>query len=185
MDSEEWRDIPGYEDLYQVSNLGRVKSKREKTRIKDKDERVMQEKQDDKGYSRVNLYKDGKSKAELVSRLVAKAFIPNPYNLPHVGHNDDARSNNTADNLYWTNPYENNRHNGKLERFHDAHNKNIDKIADKLSIGVRAVALDGSHELTFKSMQEAARNGFDSGKISMCVNGQRNKHKGYRWERSE
>jgi hypothetical protein len=144
----------------------------------------MREKYDDKGYARVNLHKDGVCKAELVSRLVATAFIPNPEGLPHVGHDDDVKANNKANNLYWTNPAENNRHNGKLERFHEAHNKKIDEIAGKLSIGVRGTALDNSKVISFASMQEAGRNGFDQGKISMCIAGKHSQHKGYRWERS-
>lgn len=182
MRDEEWRDVVGYEDLYSVSDRGRVKSKRVKTRIADKETLIMREKIDDKGYSRVNLHKDGRCKAELVSRLVANAFVPNPDNLPHVGHNDDVKANNDASNLYWTNPYENNRHNGKLERFHEAHNQSIDIIAKKLSVRVKGVSNNGE-EIIFDSIQEARRNGFDSGKISMCINGKRNKHKGYRWER--
>lgn len=185
MNDEEWRDVVGYEDFYQVSSIGRVKSKRDKTRIKDRQDRIMCQKYDNKGYLRVNLHKDGVCKAELVSRLVAGAFIPNPDGLPQVGHDDDNRSNNHISNLYWTDSYENNRHNGKLERFHDAHNAKIDVIARKLSQKVRAIAMDGSHELMFDSMQEAGRNGFDNGKISMCVNGKRNSHRGYRWERCE
>lgn len=183
--NEEWRDVVGYEDLYQVSNTGRVRSKRAKTRIADKYNRIMRQKSDNHGYLRVNLHKDGICKAELVSRLVARAFIPNPDDFPQVGHDDDNKTNNHSTNLYWTNSYENNRHNGKLERFHEAHNAKIDIVAKKLSQKVKAIALDGSHELVFDSMQEAGRNGFDNGKVSMCVNGKRNRHKGYRWERCE
>lgn len=183
MIDEIWRDVVGYEDLYQVSNNSRVRSKIEKTRIADKENRIMRQKMDDKGYLRVNLHKDGVCKAELVSRLVANAFIPNPDNLPHVGHDDDIKTNNHVSNLYWTNSAENNRHNGKLERFHAAHNDKIDIITKKLSQKVKATSLDGSHEMVFDSMQDAARSGFDQGKISMCVNGKRNNHKGYRWER--
>ena len=180
---EEWRDVVGYEDLYQVSDIGRVKSKRKNTRIADKENHIMREKYDDKGYARVNLHKNGVCKSELVSRLVANAFIPNPEGLPHVGHNDDIKSHNEASNLYWTNPAENNRHNGKLDRFHAAHNAKIDIIAAKLSTKIRGVSLYGTHEVYFDSIQDATRHGFDGGKISMCINGKRNKHKGYRWGR--
>ncbi len=183
--TEEWRDVVGYEDLYQVSNSSRVRSKRDKTRIADKENRIMRQKMDDKGYLRVNLHKDGRCKAELVSRLVANAFIPNPKNLPHVGHDDDVKTNNNVSNLYWTDSAENNRHNGKLERFHNAHNAKIDIIAKKLSQKVKGIALDGSHTVEFDSIQEASKHGFDNGKISMCINGKRNRHKGYRWERIE
>ena len=185
MMDEEWRDAVGYEELYSISSYGRVKSKREKTRIFDKNDRIMQQKVDDKGYLRVNFYKNGVCKAELINRLVAKTFIPNPKCLPQVGHDDDNKLNNHVDNLYWTDSLENNHHNGKLERFQAAHNAKIDIIAKKLSQKVKAIALDNSHELVFDSLQQAGRNGFDNGKISMCINGKRNTHKGYRWERVE
>ena len=157
----------------------------EKTRIIDKQERIMREKVDDKGYLRVNLHKNGICKSELVSRLVAKAFIPNPNDLPQVGHDDDIQTNNRVDNLYCTDAVENNRHNGKLERLHEAHHRNIGLIAEKLSTKIKGVSIDGTEEIKFDSLQDAHRSGFDEGKISLCINGKRNKHKGYRWERSD
>ena len=182
---EEWREIPRYGGLYEASNKGRIKSKWENTRISDKENHIMRQKYDGRGYKRVNLYDgNGNYKAELVSRLVAEAFIPNPDNLPQVGHDDDDKTNNDVSNLYWTNSVENNRHNGKLEQFQQAHRDKIDIIAEKLSVKVTATSLTDSETLYFDSMQEAARNGFSSGKISMCVNGKRKSHKGYRWERT-
>ena len=186
MASERWRTVVGYDGLYKVSDRGRVKSERINTRISDKETRIMKEKIDNHGYARVNLYdQEGRCSAKLVSRLVADAFIPNPKNLPHVGHNNDKKLDNTVDNLYWTDPYENNRHNGKLEQFQKAHNQKIELIAEKLSQKVRATAIDGSESVEFKSIQEASRCGFDCGKISLCINGKRNHHKGYTWERIE
>lgn len=175
---ERWKDVVGYEELYSVSSCGRVKSKLKNTRIADKENRIMKQKHDNKGYLRVNLHKDGNCKAELVSRLVAKSFIPNPDNLPQAGHMDDNKENNNVENLYWTDSYENNRHNGKMDRFHKSHNDKIDIIAKKLSCKVRGTSIEDGHEIIFDSMQEAGRNGFDNGKISMCVNGKRSQHKG-------
>lgn len=183
LDDDHWRDVVGYEELYQVSDNGLVRSKIEKTRIADKENRIMKPKMDNKGYMRVNLHKNGRCRAELINRLVATAFIPNPDNLPQVGHNDDIKTNNDVSNLYWTDSYENNRHNGKLDRFHKAHNAKIEEIARKLSYKIRAASLTDSKELFFDSLQDAHRNGFDEGKISLCINGKRNKHKGYYWER--
>lgn len=180
---EEWKPVEGYEGLYEVSNLGNVKSLYGKTRICDKANCIMRKKFDNRGYYRVNLHKDGKCKAELLSRIIAKAFIPNPENLPMVGHFDDNKLNNSVENLYWTNAAENNRHNGKLEKFHEAHRKNIDVIRKKLSIKVVGTSIDGTERITFDSMQQAKRVGFDVGKISMCINRKRNSHKGYIWER--
>jgi hypothetical protein len=175
--------VKGYENLYEVSSLGRVRSKRANTRIADKTERIMKQKVDNHGYFRVNLYKDGKVKAYLVSRMVAEAFIPNPDNLPQVGHADDNKTNNTVGNLYWTDSKENNHHNGKMERFHKLHNEKIGLIAEKLSVKVVGTNVETGEKINFDSMQETRKLGFKPEKVSMCVNGKRMSHGGYRWER--
>lgn len=180
---EIWKDVVGYEGLYKVSNIGRVCSLVKNTRIFDKDKKIMRQKLDNHGYFRVNLHLKGKCKAELVSRLVANAFIENPNGFPHVGHNDDIKTNNSVKNLYWTDAKENNNHNGKMDRFQQKHKEKIKLIAQKLSVAVKATSLDGTNNLYFNSMQEAQRNGFSCAKISMCVNGKAKTHKGYTWER--
>lgn len=90
---EFWKDINDYEGLYQVSNLGRVKSL---TRIL-KDGRKWEEKiikpgNNGHGYLQVNLHKNGKQKNFFIHRLVAEAFIPNPDNLPYVNHKDEDKT---------------------------------------------------------------------------------------------
>ena len=181
--SEEWRPVVGYEGLYEVSNAGRVRSLRKKTRIKDKESNVMRQKFDNRGYLRVNIY-NGKCKAELISRMVAKAFIPNPNNLPQVGHMDDNKLNNHVSNLYWTDSRENNHHNGKMDRLHAMHKAKISQIAQKLSMPVIGISIADGTEIRYESMQQAARHGFESGRISMCVNGKRNSHRGYKWRKA-
>lgn len=181
---EIWKPVVGYDGLYEVSTYGRVRSLYLKTRIGDQNEKILKQKVDNRGYYRVNLHKNNSMKSYLVSRLVASAFIENPHNLPHVGHNDDNKTNNVLSNLYWTNPKENNSHNGKLLRFHDAHREHIAEIARKLSIPVKATSLSDGKVLIFESMQAARKQGFSSEKISLCVNNKRKSHKGYRWERN-
>ena len=104
MNREIWKDISGYEGLYQVSNLGRVKSLNylghHKEVIKKPSlpkKTIMKPSQ----YYKVILYKNGKAKNFFVHRLVAEAFIPNPDNLPQVNHIDHNPFNNRADNLEW------------------------------------------------------------------------------------
>lgn len=182
MADEIWKDVVGYEGLYQVSSLGRVRSLRKKTRIVDKDGGIMRQKFDTHGYYRVNLHKDDRCKALLVSRLVAMAFIDNPNGCSVVGHMDDDKTNNTVGNLYWTTQRENNYHNGKMERFQEMHNKKISQIADALSTPVISTDIRTGEEIYFKSMQDASRKtGANSGKISMCCNGKRTVHNGMRW----
>ena len=101
---EEWRDIPGYEGLYQVSNFGRVYGMRTDVYIKmflDKD-----------GYLKLNLYGKntaGKSvrKTYHVHRLVALAFIPNPDNKPQIDHINGVKTDNRPENLRWATCKEN------------------------------------------------------------------------------
>lgn len=99
---EKWKDIEGYEGIYQVSNLGNVRSlyfknnKYKIDRIKERSKTL-----DKKGYLRVILCKDGKIKNFQVHRLVAQAFIPNPNNYNEVNHKDENPSNNRVDNLEW------------------------------------------------------------------------------------
>ena len=102
---EIWKDIPNYEGLYQISNLGRVKSfPRKGTHTKK--ERILKFAKSNKNYLIAMLTKHNKRKAKSVHRLVAEAFIPNPNNFPQVNHKDENRHNNCVDNLEWcTNHY--------------------------------------------------------------------------------
>lgn len=102
MSEEIWRDIPGYEGYYQVSNIGRVRSldriKCDGIRMRG---RIKKTHYDACGYEMIQLRKDGAFKHLSVHRLVAQAFIPNPDNLPQVNHIDEIRNHNTVENLEW------------------------------------------------------------------------------------
>lgn len=97
---EIWKDIKGYEGLYQVSNLGRVKSVARKywnannNSYSQFKEKIKKPHLHGKGYLRILLSKDCKQNNFLVHRLVAEAFIPNPNNLPQVNHKDEDKTNN-------------------------------------------------------------------------------------------
>lgn len=90
---EDWRDIPGYEGEYQVSNKGLVKSL--------KTNRLLKLSISNSGYARCALSKKGVVKVYLVHRIVAQVFIPNPNNLPQVNHRDENKLNNSVNNLEW------------------------------------------------------------------------------------
>ena len=103
---EEWRDVVGFEGLYQVSNLGRVKGldRLVDTNINNVYRRIHKEKLlkpqfNNKGYKRVNLCKNGNKNFAFVHRLVAEAFIPNPNNYPIINHKDENKQNN----IVWVN----------------------------------------------------------------------------------
>ena len=99
---EVWKDIEGYEGLYQVSNKGRVKSFYYSERLVRLTLR--------NGYFSAALSKNGKKNIFRVSRLVAQAFIPNPKNLPVVNNKDGNRQNNCVENLEWVTVSENTLH---------------------------------------------------------------------------
>ena len=110
---EIWKDIKGYEGLYQVSNLGRVKSFNYMNTGKEKIKTLtLQKKHPMKqgGYLQTTLYKNKQTKTVVVHRLVAEAFIPNPDNLPQVNHKDHDKTNNCVDNLEWCTAKYNSNH---------------------------------------------------------------------------
>ncbi len=114
IDSEIWRDIPDYEDHYQVSNLGNVKSL---SRYVFKNggkfitkEKLLSKGCDAGGYHHVGLCKNGKMKTIKVHRLVAICFIDNPNNYKPVNHLDGNKQNNRVGNLEWNSDKQNVRH---------------------------------------------------------------------------
>lgn len=106
LDGEEWRDIAGFENYYQVSNRGRVRSLdrviKDGNRNRHIKGKVLPQNHKNSLYHLVNLFKDGKQTTKATHRLVAEAFIPNPDNLPVVDHIDANKYNNDVRNLRWT-----------------------------------------------------------------------------------
>ena len=103
---EEWKNVIGYEGLYEVSNTGQVRSldryvKYSNGRIHLHKGKVLSPVKDKYGYLTVVLSCNGKQKTIKIHRLVAQAFLPNPDNLPQVNHRDEVKLNNCVDNLEW------------------------------------------------------------------------------------
>lgn len=146
---EIWKDINGYEGFYQVSNLGRIKSLKRKADIhlskRTVNTRILTPYQKEYGYYAVKLSKNGIRKGFLVHRLVAKAFIKNPFNYDQVNHKDENTRNNVVSNLEWCSPKYNNNY-GK-------HNKRISKTQMK---AVLQVDSKGNIIRKFNSVQQAA-----------------------------
>lgn len=103
---EIWKDIPSFVGVYQVSNLGRVKS----LNYYRKGIESIRKPAINKGYLYVSLYRNNVNKTYAVHRLVAEAFIENPENKEQVNHKDGNRKNNNVLNLEWATRSENNTH---------------------------------------------------------------------------
>lgn len=134
---EVWKDVivdkenkSTYQDKYQVSNMGRVKSlgryKQNHDKLQYVEERIIKERFTVKGYAYVSLYNNGKSSNYFIHRLVALAFLKNEFNFPSINHLDEDIRNNSADNLEWcTHKYNNNygSHNKKLREVNKDYSK--------------------------------------------------------------
>lgn len=118
---EIWKDIKGYEGLYQVSNQGRVKSLERykigrfgiKYRV---NEKIIIPHQDKYGYIRVGIYKDGVERTIRIHKLVAEVFIPNPNNYTEINHIDEDKTNNRVENLEWCSRSYNVRYGSRLDK---------------------------------------------------------------------
>lgn len=176
---EIWKDIEGFEGIYQISNLGRVKSfKRSHTKKGNPLGTVLKSTKDRLGYPRVSLRdSSGVRHSFLVHRLVAIAFIPNPENKPEVNHLDEIKENSCADNLAWVTRKENMNWNNLEERCHLPLINNEYK-----STPIVAIKLSNLNTVFLPSMREAQRQGFGTqGNIGDIANhrGKRQYSNGY------
>lgn len=177
-----WKQIEGYEGYYEVSDSGEVRSldryivdsTGKKRLLKGSVMKLTESKTKRKGngYSVVNLRKNHTSWVVPVHVLVARAFIPNPYDMPTVNHKDGDKQNNCVSNLEWVSYSDNNAHALRTGLRNPRGNVIIQ------------YTLDGEYVATYKSACEAERvTGFSRGAISHCLNGRTNQSFGYVWRK--
>lgn len=179
--NEEWKDIKSYEGLYQISNLGRVKSLDKKIFQKNKygkfqivpyKGQILKVQKQKNGYLIIDLHKNNKIKKKLVHRLVAEAFIPNPNNDLYINHKDNNPQNNKVDNLEWCTQKYNIKYAYNLGNKKPPHMRSVQQVKD-----------NGEIIATFISMQEAERQTkIKATNISKCCRKIRNKAGGYKWQ---
>ena len=175
---ETWKNIKGYEGLYQVSNMGRVKSL-ERTIIK-KDgrkqtvkERILKGTPDKDGYLKIGLScSTGKQKCFQVHRLVGEAFIQNPDEKPQINHINEIKTDNRACNLEWCTCKQNINHGSRNER-----------VAKALGKPIGQYELDGQLIKIWPSAREAERQiGVSQGGIWGAANGIYKQAYGFIWK---
>lgn len=166
---EIWKNIKGFDDKYQVSNLGRVKSVSRTRKGKNNSivfvpEKILKGKYDKDGYIEYALCtgKHKQLKFYRAHRLVAEAFIPNPNNLPHVNHINEVKDDNRVENLEWCT--------SQYNTFYSSA-KPVGMFKDGVLIA------------TFMSITEATYCGFDRASVGKCCQGIKHHktHKGYEW----
>ena len=176
---EVWKDIAGYEGLYQVSNKGNVKSLNWGNRGYSKN---LYLKPHCHGYLQVELANKGKKKMFMVHRLVAMAFIDNPLDLPMINHKDENKENNCVDNLEWCDCSYNVRyslHNRKKV----AHRRCFGRVGKNTLKKVAQISANGSVVRIWNNAREVfLTTGMSDWSISECCRGNRKTAYGYCWQ---
>lgn len=186
---EIWKDIKGYEGLYQISSFGNVKSLDRYIINKNGDKQYFPGKYLTQGisdsYLKVTLSKNNKQRTFRVHILVARAFIPNPENKPEVNHIDGNKKNNKVNNLEWNTRSENELHayrNG-LAKPSNKQKQAVAKYAkENYSKKVIQYSLNGEFIKEWNSMHDVWRElGIRPSYICRCCKGLRNQTYGYIW----
>ena len=183
---EDWRDIPEYSGLYQISSYGNVRSCT-RTKWNGKKDilakgRLLQPWEANGGYKCVYLCRNGSKRLYKIHRLVAIVFIPNTESKPEVNHKDGNRGNNHVSNLEWCTKSENNQHSYTvLNRISPMRGKTGVKCV--LSKRIAQYDLSGGFIKVWDSMMDAQRElGISASNISACCRGKFASMGGYKWK---
>ena len=176
---EIWKDVPNYDDRYQASNMGKIRSKTRKTQFgrgwRIYESQIMTPQEDKDGYYKVALAKDGRKKRFFVHRLVAMTFLGIDSERTVVNHKDGNKQNNNLSNLEWVTPSENTLHAFRTG-LKKPHNGGTNKIVEKIDPETDEV-VD-----TFNSITEASESmGCTLQLISMACRGKVKQAKGFVW----
>lgn len=198
-EKEIWKDINGFEGLYQVSNFGNIKSLPKLVKGSRRGGYMTKEKilkpqygSNGRTYTHVCLRKNGKTFIKEIHRIVAQHFIPNPNNLPQVNHKDENPANNAVENLEWCDGFYNHNYGTIKERTKATKEKNksdrkglltkIERNSNNAPKRVVQKDKQGNVLKVYESSQEAQKEtGILSRNIRRCCNGEFVYCGGYKW----
>jgi hypothetical protein len=178
LEHEEWKQIRNYENYYAVSNCGRVLSLGRYRKARDGGKtwvspRILKEKTTRLGYKQVVLFRDNTLKYYSIHRLVALAFIPNPFDLPQIDHIDGNKANNNVNNLRWCTAKEN---------MQNPITKQVVKNTHFGHAPIPVVSLNGNTIVKkYSSATDATKDGFKRASICSVCAGRRKTHYGLKW----
>lgn len=189
MDNEVWMPVSGWETLYEVSNIGRVRSldrrcKRWNASALHKGQ-IMKQQENNMGYRYVIMKDIDKKEKAYVHRLVATAFLHRPSGSDVVNHKDFNPRNNRVENLEWTTPSGNFRYSSDRGRYQRTETwrarlkATLDEVMGKSVIGE---SISTGSKVFYKSLNDCAKDGFQPSCVSCCCNGKRKTHAGFTWE---
>lgn len=166
---ETWKPVQGYEGIYEISNLGRIKSLAREGNNRTLKDRIMKQYIGKQGYKQVRLCKNNHTKLWKVHVLIARAFIENPCDLPIINHKDGNKVNNEIYNLEWSTYSHNNKHayDSGLRTMHQIEQRNT----------------DGTLVKEWRCISDASREtGINLSQIWSCCNNKRKQAGGYKWQ---
>lgn len=150
MKKEIWKTVKRYEGLYEVSNMGRVKSLSRTRQGKGGGlypvcEKILTNRVSGAGYFQIALSKGSKKKYPLIHRLVAQNFIPNPQNKPQVNHKNGIKTDNRVENLEWCTQSENQHHAYKigLQKHQYGEQRFCSKLTENQVVKIKQMLLIG------------------------------------------
>ena len=164
---EVWKEVLGFDVLYEVSNMGRVRTRYDSKLGYTREFHFVQPRNNEKGYMAFNWRQNKKQRTVYLHRLVAEAFIPNPLKLAEINHKDENKANNVVDNLEWCSHVYNCNYGTRNERSSQKNRKRV------LCIETGIVYNSAKHAADAIGISKSA--------IYNCIKGYSSKSGGFSW----